>query len=210
MSTFLARIEALVGVTGETTDISDWATAGAKWLIDLIPEEKALRYTTTATDSGSGVSVASSRVFSAYKAGYRAIPLHPEEYARYVDSASRFYGTATTPVYYILNGSLFVKPGGGTARVIAYPTVAYTDSTITGFPTEWEQAVILYAAQQYAQSKSALNYTNWVTYLETNKDIELGAGELQKLELQLKESQANLESINKQLQSHLLTLGIKI
>lgn len=209
MSTFLVRVEALTGTTSETTDMSDWLTAGAKWLIDLLPEEKLLRMTTTATDSGSGVSVASMRVFGAYKSGYRAIQLHPGEYARYVDSASRFYGTSTTPVFYILNGALFVKPGGGTAQVITYPTVAYGDSTITGMPTEWEQAVVLYAASQYAQSKSALSYTNWITYLETNKDIELGAGELNKLQLQLQESQANLKSINDQLQSYLITLGIK-
>lgn len=209
MSTFITRVEALTGTTGETTDLSDWLTAGAKWLIDLIPEDKALRVTTTATDSGSGVSVASARVFSAYKAGYRAIPLHPDEYARYVDSSSRFYGTVTTPVYYILNGTLFVKPGGGTARIITYPTVAYTESSITGMPAEWEQAVVLYAAQQYAQSKVSLTYTTWATYLETNKDIELGDAELRKLQLQLEEAKLNLTGLEKQLQNHLVTLGIK-
>lgn len=219
MSNFLVRTEALVGVTGETTDMSDFLTAGAKWLIDLMPDDKALRTTTTATDSGSGVSVAGSRVFGAYKVGYKADFKEPEEYARYVDSASRFYGTSTTPIAYILNGTLFIKPGGGTARVIVYPTVAYTDSTIAGFPTEWEQAVVLFAAQQYAQSKfsnASLVYTNWVTYAETNKDIELGAEERAKLTLQLNEAQLNmqtakilLDSLNQQLQSYLITLGIK-
>ena len=129
------------------------------------------------------------------------------------------YNSSGEPVYYILNGMLFVKPGGGTGRVIAYPTVAYTESTITGFPTEWEQAVVLYASQQYVQNKLSavtLVYTTWATYLETNKDIELGAGELQKIGLQLEEAKTNigiykqlLDSLNVQLQNYLMTLGIK-
>ena len=158
MSTFQVRVEDYVGTVSDTTSLTDQLTAGAKYLVDIIPEEKALKHTTTVTDLGTlGISVAAHRVFSAYKSGYRAIPLHPDEYARYVDSSSRFFGTSTTPVYYILNGMLFVKPGGGTGRVIAYPTVLYSESTITGFPTEWEYAVIIHTAIQQALNKANVN-----------------------------------------------------
>lgn len=199
MSTFQVRVEDyLTAVVTDTTALTDQLTAGAKYLIDLMPEEKAIAHTTTGTDNGTtGVDVSASKVFGAYKSGYRAIPLNPDEYARYVDSNSRFFGTATTPVYYILNGTLFIKPGGGTARIIAYPTVLYSASSITGFPTEWEQAVVLYAAIQ-----QVLSFLNYNTYLATNKDIELAQEERQRLQLQL-------EALEKQFKAILITIGIK-
>jgi len=61
---------------------------------------------------------------------------------------------------------------------------------------------VLYAAQQYAQSKVSLSYTNWATYLETNKDIELGDAELRKLQTQLEEAKVNLAGLEKQLQNY--------
>lgn len=220
MSTFQSRIEDLVGTVTDTTALSDWVSAGAKYLIDLLPEDKADRMSVAlAVDGTTGVSVTGHRVLSAYKDGYRATIKDEEEYARYVDSNSRFYATASTPVAYILNGFLFVKPGGGTGKVIAYPAVLYSASTITGFPTEWEQAVILYAAVQASLAKlqnATLVYTNWVTYVETQKDIELGQEERQKLQLQLEEAKTNVEiakllteSLNAQFKMMLITIGIK-
>lgn len=219
MSTFLARAEDLVGTLSDTTAVSDWLSAGAKYLIDLLPEDKADRMTSEVTDAGSGISVTGHRVFSAYKSGYRAPIKDEEEYARYVDANSRFYATSITPVAYILNGLLFVKPGGGTGKVIAYPTVVHGDTTITGFPTEWEQAVVLYAGIQGALAKlqsATLVYTNWATYAETNKDIELAQEERAKLNLQLEEAKTNVEiakllveSLNAQFKMMLITIGVK-
>lgn len=199
MSTFQTRVEDYTtGVIADTTSLTDALTAGAKYLIDLLPEEKAERLTTIGTDNGTaGVDVSASRVFGAYKAGYNAPLQRPEDYARYIDASSRFYATSVTPISYILNGTMFVKPGGGTVRLIAYPAVLYSASTITGFPTEWEQAVVLYTAIQ--QTMSFLNYN---TYLATNKDIELAQEERQRLQLQL-------EALEKQFKAILITIGIK-
>lgn len=199
MSSLQVRVEDyLTAVVTDTTALTDQLTAGARYLIDLLPEDKALAHTTTGTDNGTdGVDVSGSRVFGAYKAGYDAPLKNPGDYARYIDANSRFYATSVAPISYILNGKIYIKPGGGTVRLIAYPTVLYSASTITGFPIEWEQAVVLYTAIQ--QVMSFLNYN---TYLATNKDIELAQEERQRLTLQL-------EKLESQFKAILITIGIK-
>lgn len=145
MSTYQVRIEDRVGTIGDTTAMSDWLTAGAKFITNILPLQRLLKYTTNLTDGGSGISVTTYRVVSANKAGYGAREI-PHTLAGAVgNSGSIHYPSATDPVMYILNGLAYVKPSGGTVVAMAYPTVVYSDSTITAFPADLDEGVVLYA-----------------------------------------------------------------
>ena len=148
MSTYQVRVEDRVGTISDTAAISDWLTAGAKFITNILPIERLIKYTTNLTDGGSGVSVTTYRVVSANKSGYGA-RLIPQTLAGAVgNSSSIHYPSTTDPVYYILNGLAYVKPSGGTVVAMAYPTVAYSDSTITAFPIDLDEGVVLYACIQ--------------------------------------------------------------
>lgn len=55
----------------------------------------------------------------------------------------------TDPVYYIENSKAYVIPAGGTIIGMGYPSnIAYNSTSIPNFPSELEQAVILYVAIQ--------------------------------------------------------------
>lgn len=157
MSTFLARIEDYVGTVSDTTAVSDWLTAGANYLIDRLPLEKFEKYTDEVADAGIGVSIKGKKVFRAHKSGYEAMRVSAGLKAQVVDSDSIHYHTATDPAFYIENGTLYIVPSGGTAIALTYPTVLHSDSAITVFPPELEQAVVLYASIQAAVQKYNLS-----------------------------------------------------
>ena len=157
MSTFQTRIQEYVGTVSDTTAMTDWLTAGAGYLIDRLPLEKFEKYTSDVTDAGVGVSVKGKKVFRAHKSGYEAMRIPAGLKAQAVDSDSIHYRTSTNPAFYIENGVLYIVPSGGTAIALAYPTVAYGDSTISVFPPELEQGVVLYASIQAAIQKYNLS-----------------------------------------------------
>lgn len=148
MSTYQVRVEDRIGTVNDTAAISDWLTAGAKFITNILPLERLLKYTTNLIDAGSGISVTTYRVVSANKSGYGAREV-PHTLAGSVgNSSSIHYPSSTDPVFYILNGLAYVKPSGGTVVAMAYPTVAYSDSTITAFPIDLDEGVVLYACIQ--------------------------------------------------------------
>lgn len=148
MATYQVRVEDKIGNIGDTQAISDWLTAGAKYITNLLPPERIEKFTTTLTDSGSGVSVTAYRVLSAHKSNYGARIVPHTLAAQVASSGSIHYAGSTDPVYYILNGLAYVKPGGGSVIAMAYPTVAYSDSTISAFPADLDEGVVLYASIQ--------------------------------------------------------------
>ena len=145
MSTYQVRIEDKVGAVSDTAALSDFLTAGAKFIVNILPPNRLIKFTTNLTDSGSGVSVTTSRVLGANKSGYGAREIPQSLIAQIANTSSIHYAGTTDPVFYILNGLAFVKPSGGTVVAMAYPTVAYSDSTITAFPIDLDEGVVLYA-----------------------------------------------------------------
>lgn len=146
MATFKARIESIIGSVSDDAAISDWCTEGARRVVQYLPESKLENYPTTAlTDAGSGISIASYRPIRAHKSGYGARRIDPSLRARAADSSSNHYALTTDPVWYIELSKAYVLPSGGSVIAIAFPTVAYGDSTISTFPIEHENAVVLYA-----------------------------------------------------------------
>jgi hypothetical protein len=145
MSTFEVRINDKIGTLSDTTAISDFLTAGAKFFVNILPPHRLEKFTTNLTDAGRGISVVAYRVFSANKSGYGARRVPQELSAQVASSSSIHYAGSTDPAWYILNGLAYVKPSGGTVVAMAYPSVLYTDSTITAFPSDLDEGVVLYA-----------------------------------------------------------------
>ena len=209
MATIQARVEDYVGTLTDTQAISDHATAGAKHLIDVLPREKLIRLTTELTDAGSGIAV-TGRFIRAHKSDVGTIEVNPSLKAQVQDSDSIHYAPTNSPVHLWDDNKVYVYPSGGSVIHVAYPTVTYSDTSISGFPSEMEHVVILYTAIQeassilnttlssitsadYTSQMTALSFTNANTYVNTDEDIELGNAELSKLGLQLSEMQTKIQ-----------------
>lgn len=153
MLTLKERIEDRIGSVGDDDALSSWLTAGARLIINLMPETRLEKFTTPLTDSGSGVSVTEARVLSANKSGYGALKVPQHLIARVSDANSIYAATSEYPAWYVLNGLAYVKPGGGTVLAAVYPEV-YAGSDViyiapnTYFPRDIDEAVILYACIQ--------------------------------------------------------------
>ena len=144
MSSFQVQIEDLVGTgAADTSSYTDWLTAGGKFIVDLLPESKL--FTSDITDTGNGVSISNYRFIRAHKLGYKARKIDPGLQTQAKDSTSIYKASLTDPVYYIENGSLFVLPSGGTGIGMVYPTINYSASSISNFPPEMYESVVLYA-----------------------------------------------------------------
>ena len=223
MSTFETRVNDKIGSFTDTTALSDFLTAGAKYFVNILPPHRLEKFTTNLTDGGSGISVVAYRVFSANKSGYGARRVPQELSAQVANSSSIHYAGSTDPAWYILNGLAYVKPSGGTVVAMAYPSVLYTDSTITAFPADLDEGVVLYACIQgrlrqmsdltittlgglsistitppTAPAAISISYTNTDTAL-TNQDIELASGHLNKVQTQISEYDAQLKLFSSEL-----------
>lgn len=167
MGTYQARVEDYVGTVADTTALGDQLTAGAKLISDVLPLPKLEPYGTDLTDSGTGVAITGYRVLGAHKSNYEANFISADMKARAADSGSIHYANARSPSAYITGGKIYVIPSGGTIRAYAYPTVTYSASTISGFPTESDQGVVLYTAIQQCSGKLnvAMDALNGLSYV---------------------------------------------
>jgi len=154
VGTFQVRVEDYTGTITDTTALSDQLTAGAKSVINLIPENRLDRYASDITDSGSGASISSYRFVRAHKNGRRAIPINPSEKWKLYSKDSLYTVDTRSPSWYLENGKIYVVPDGGTVVGVVYPSVLYNDTTVPNFPTEIEQAVILYCVIQQLLGKT--------------------------------------------------------
>lgn len=155
MATFGARVQDYIGTFSNTDLLDDTLTAGARIVIDLLAaKEEALNpihsrlelYATDKTDSGSGIAVTGGTPINAHKADVGARKVAQELIAQVASSTSMHYAIALDPVWYLAKTEAFVKPGGGTIRWVAYPTVANSDSTVSNFPPEGYPVFVLYSA----------------------------------------------------------------
>ena len=154
MATFQARIEDHVGTlaSADTAFMTDILTDGARVVVDYLANkgsDKLEIYATDKTDAGSGIDITSGRPMSAHKSYYSANRIPVEMKAKAADEDSRHYAIATDPIWYIEKTKAYVLPGGGTIRWVDYPTVAFGDSTVSNYPPEGYDTMVLYAAMRY-------------------------------------------------------------
>jgi len=153
------RIEDYIGprhsdmeLTDWVTALSQWLTASAKELFDIIPE-MTLKKVAPATISSAttGTSLAGKRIFGVDIEGYPAREVPALEWAKVTNQNSIHYARSTDPVFYIKEGKLYVITDGaetaeGTIHYISAPEVTYDLTTVPYFPTEYEPLVVLGAA----------------------------------------------------------------
>lgn len=128
-STYQSLIENYTGTISDTTQLSDQLSAGAKFIINTIPENKLDKYASASTDSGSGVSVDSMRIVRAHKGGYRARQIDPGLKTQVLPSG----GLSTVAIVnggsgYTLNDVLTLTTGGssGTCKVTSVAATVVT------------------------------------------------------------------------------------
>jgi len=150
MATFQTRIEDYIGSVGDTAAESDWLTEGARIIADRLQPDRLMLYATDKddTDGSTGISLAGGRPLSAHKSNYPATRITVNEKAMAADSDSNHYASTKDPVWYVDAQKGYVLPSGGTIKWFVYPTVAYSGSTISNYPSEAYGALVLYAAIQ--------------------------------------------------------------
>jgi hypothetical protein len=210
--TFKNQVDALTGFAGTEDDaLSDWLTAGAKEIINILPKRLKVKCGTVSllnADNGTTLDmdgrgeilyVTRENADSGYYAPCREIPAMFGDLSN--DSTNiMYYATATDPVYWIESNSsnastLFTKPtptNNQPAKVvhIAYPAVAHGDTAIANFPDEAEYLVVIYASIKALQ--------RLMNNINTNSDITTA---LTAMNTELDETQAVCDLINTQIDS---------
>jgi len=190
MATFQSRIEDYVGTQTDTIALTQWLTDSARKLVDLMPDNKASVYTSQVAVS-SGLAVYSYRVILVSAGSYGARQVEPFYEAQVQLSGSLHQATVRDPVYIINKQYLKVYPASvtGYAMAIAYPTVGYSDSTISVLPQQLIDAMIFDVASRcrVQQANDVINtalsagIVIITTDLDTDEDIELATAQNVKL-----------------------------
>lgn len=149
--TFQQRVEDYVGAVTNTGALNEWLTAGARRLLDLIPEKKIRRFLQTLAIAEAGTAVGDYRIVDVVKSGRRARYIDPGLAAQAALAGSLHQATTHDPCWTYIGGTAYVYPvtSGGIAYVLGYPNVYFSQDAITGFPKEAHELVVLYAAMQY-------------------------------------------------------------
>ena len=172
MATFEAQVEGLtsLSIDGSSaptqTELTQFLTDGAKEILTSLPDSKKQLFTTSNELNGSSVNytVAGSEVFAVTRDDgtinqpCRKIPARLSGRAR--DSDDMMAASATDPVYYVSNNLLSVVPepsnsNNAHVQALAYPAVAFGDSSVARFPDEAEYLIPLYGAIKTLQNKMA-------------------------------------------------------
>ena len=168
MATFEAQVEGLtsLSIDGSSaptqTELTQFLTDGAKEILTALPADKKMMYSTSNAldNSTTYLTLGGSEVLGVMRDDgtinqpCRRIPSSMSGRAQ--DSAEMTYGTTSDPVWWVVNNilSIFPEPSseGATVQTLAYPAVAYGDSSITKFPDEAEYLVPIYASIKAIQN----------------------------------------------------------
>ena len=171
MATFEAQVEGLtsLSIDGSSaptqTELTQFLTDGAKEILTALPADKKMMYSTSNAldNSTTYLTLGGSEVLGVMRDDgtinqpCRRIPSSMSGRAQ--DSAEMTYGTTSDPVWWVVNNilSIFPEPSseGATVQTLAYPDVAYGDSSITKFPDEAEYLVPIYASIKSLQNAIA-------------------------------------------------------
>ena len=171
MATFEAQVEGLtsLSIDGSSaptqTELTQFLTDGAKEILTALPTDKKMMYSTSSAldNSTTYLTLGGSEVLGVMRDDgtinqpCRRIPSSMSGRAQ--DSAEMTYGTTSDPVWWVVNNilSIFPEPSseGATVQTLAYPAVAYGDSSITKFPDEAEYLVPIYASIKSLQNAIA-------------------------------------------------------
>ena len=177
MATFEAQIEGITQIAIESSDtvptqeqVTNYLVDGIKDLINKIVRLKPIdsyKFSTDSTDSdGSGVTI-NGPIVSVVRENGSSSDIRPAsqipDQLRYLatDSTSLHYRSAYNPCYYLLNKKLYVLPTPSSSSTralvshISYPSTVFSDSSISDFPDEYEDLIMLYASAQSCQAAAS-------------------------------------------------------
>ena len=175
MATFKTKLTELVGdipATVADSALDNFFTATASEILQIIPASIAIRYAADATETdSSGFDTANKRIIGVIRNDYNAEEVSIGLKAAISDINSIHYRSARTPVFYFDSSTMYIEPAPTVSETaiikhIAYPTVATTDTSVTGFPSTAEYAIVLGAAVKYLHDV-------FNTTVNENDDIEL-------------------------------------
>jgi len=189
MATFQVQLQDLAGAqdTPDTAAMSDWLTAGAREVLEILPPNKLMRIASKA-DFTASIDVEGKKIISVLRkdadnSGLRmpCRALSPLMMGRVDDSNYMEAATTSDPAYIVFNDELNTFPASASSndsRVVyvnAAITVAYGDSTIANFPDEAEHAVVLFAARKYLQRLLSDNEDEFyqIQYTMVDKEYQL-------------------------------------
>ena len=176
--TFKNQVDALTGFAStEDNALSDWLTAGAREVLEILPPEKLERVATNDSFTNS-IDVEGKRILSVVRKDNnhsskifmpcRNLP--SSMMGRVNDLNYMEAATESDPAYIIHGDVLNTYPGSNASndsRVVCIDssiTVAHGDSAISNYPDEAEHAVVLYA------SRNALQ--RLMNNIQSNSDID--------------------------------------
>jgi hypothetical protein len=146
MATFKARVEQLSGTTPSDDVLSDWLTAGARTLANLIPETELDRYISLVSVSETGTTITDGIIYGVTKEGYPARKVNVAQSYGLQRRDSLYYPSEKTPVYTLIGKNMKVFPDGGQAWMLPLYVVLHSQTTIANFPNDLEHGVVLFAA----------------------------------------------------------------
>ena len=176
MSTFQVQLEDLAGGSSvDTAAMSDWLTAGARTVLDVLSPTKLQRIASN-TNFTDSLDVEGKKILAVTRKdannSNRYMPcrgLTPNSMGKVLDSNYMEYASTSDPAYIVHNDVLNTYPqsvASNDSRVVYVNsgiTVAFGDSAIANFPDEAESAVVSYASRNYLQ--------RLMTNLISNTDI---------------------------------------
>jgi hypothetical protein len=194
MATYQQQVESYVG-TGTNVDIlSQFLTAGAQRVIELIPIGEARQIAKKTAIPSGGLDVTNSHLLEVTGNGYNSIEIPYGKKVQAEDVESIFYAVSKSPVHYFVDSKIFVLPSTSNdfALAVTYPTVLYSDSSVVGFPVDYDELIVLYSAiqvriKQIEEARVALpadlivpdvtaQFANLTSALDVDQDIELAMG----------------------------------
>jgi hypothetical protein len=160
MADFKTRIDDLTGFAS-TDDVAivDWLTAGAKEIIDVLPMSKLERMSEVEEFTGN-TPVEDKKILDVLRKDENnsniLMPcreIDARQSGRAVDSNYMEFATSSDPVYYLENKRLYTLPASAATddsklvKINEDFTVDITQDSISNFPGEATNAVVLYASR---------------------------------------------------------------
>ena len=189
---FVDEIGYYAGSTsGKTSEITQFLTDGVKWVINQIekgnPELLPL-FAQASTLNNSSPTLAltiNSRIIDVVRLNaddgtaeaLKCSPVNAAYRSNVVNTDSIYYAGKDSPVYYVDNGVLSVKPTPTATQtatisiVLPDASVAGSESAIANFPSDLYHAVILYAAIQLLHNKMAALNSKLPTDLDADTTV---------------------------------------
>tara|TARA_Y100001963_G_scaffold27550_1_gene37534 strand:+ start:511 stop:1179 length:669 start_codon:yes stop_codon:yes gene_type:complete len=182
---FSAKIIALTKATLDATETQNFIIEGCNDVVSKVkmttPPKVALFETKSGSISdGTEIDDVYQEITSVEVGGYPCRNISPRLRVKAADSGSIHYATSTDPVFYILNHRLYVLPS---ASAIYYYIPEYTvtnwnasDGSIDGFPSQYYDHVIHYAAASVCKHEMSEALSGFITAGDawiTDEDIEM-------------------------------------